>query len=144
MRNSEMTFAKSVASLASGMLFGVGLAVAGMTDPNKILSFLDVTRGWDPSLAFVMAGAIPVSALAFWLARRSSRPLLDRQFRMPRKVRIEPSLLIGSALFGLGWGLGGYCPGPAITSLSHPTQPLLGFLLAMTVGLLISSAKARR
>ena len=138
-----MNIMKIVAGLTSGLLFGAGLAVAGMTNPNKVLNFLDVTRGWDPSLAFVMAAAIPVAALAFWIGRRRARPLLDLSFVLPGKTRLEPTLLVGSALFGLGWGLGGYCPGPAVASLSHPSASLIGFLLAMGIGLLLSAALAR-
>jgi uncharacterized membrane protein YedE/YeeE len=138
MRDLKLTITKAAMGLASGTLFGAGLALSGMTNPSKVLDFLDVSRGWDPSLAFVMGAAIPVSALAFWFARRRSRPLFDSHFRMPDKTRIDPSLLIGSILFGLGWGLGGYCPGPAVASLSHPTLPLFGFLVAMIVGLMLS------
>lgn len=138
-----MNLTKIAAGLASGLLFGAGLALAGMTNPNKVLNFLDVTRGWDPSLALVMAAAIPLAALAFWIGRRRSRPLLDLSFVRPGKTQIEPVLLVGSALFGLGWGLGGYCPGPAIASLSHPNASLIGFLLAMGVGLLLSAAITR-
>jgi uncharacterized membrane protein YedE/YeeE len=138
-----MNLIKIAAGLASGLLFGAGLAVAGMTNPNKILNFLDVTHGWDPSLAFVMAGAIPISALAFWIGRHRDQPLLGAAFALPGKTRIDPALLIGSALFGLGWGLGGYCPGPAIASLSRPTSSLLGFVIAMGVGLLLSSVFGR-
>jgi uncharacterized membrane protein YedE/YeeE len=138
-----MNLTKMAAGLASGLLFGAGLAVAGMTNPNKILNFLDVTRGWDPSLAFVMAAAVPVSALAFWIARRRARPLLDATFNLPGKARVDPKLLVGSALFGLGWGLGGYCPGPAVASLSRPSAPLLGFLLAMGAGLALSAVLGR-
>lgn len=130
--------------LTSGLLFGAGLAVSGMTNPSKVLNFLDVTRGWDPSLAVVMAGAIPVSALAFWIGRRRTRPLLDLSFVLPEKTQLEPALLVGSALFGFGWGLGGYCPGPAVASLSEPNASLFGFLLAMGVGLLLSAAITRR
>lgn len=139
-----MNLMKIVAGLASGLLFGAGLAVAGMTNPSKVLNFLDVTRGWDPSLAFVMAAAIPVSALAFWISRRRARPLLDLSFVLPGKTRVEPTLLLGSALFGLGWGLGGYCPGPAVASLSRPNAPLIGFLAAMVAGLLLSRRKLHR
>jgi uncharacterized membrane protein YedE/YeeE len=139
-----MNVMKIVAGLASGLLFGAGLGIAGMTNPSKVLNFLDVTRAWDPSLAFVMAAAIPVSALAFWIGRRRARPLLDLSFVLPGNTRLEPALLVGSALFGLGWGLGGYCPGPAVASLSHPNIPLISFLLAMGVGLLLSAVIARR
>lgn len=138
-----MNLTKIVAGLASGLLFGAGLAIAGMTNPSKVLNFLDVTRGWDPSLAFVMAAAVPVSALAFWVGRRRARPLLDLAFVLPGKTQLEPALLVGSALFGLGWGLGGYCPGPAVASLSHPNISLIGFLFAMGVGLLLSAVIAR-
>ena len=138
-----MNLTKIAAGLVSGLLFGAGLAIAGMTNPNKVLNFLDVTRGWDPSLAFVMAGAIPVSALAFWIGRRRVRPLFDKAFALPAATRVDPALLMGSALFGLGWGLSGYCPGPAVASLSSPDAPLLGFLLAVGIGLLMSSAFGR-
>jgi uncharacterized membrane protein YedE/YeeE len=139
-----MTLTKISAGLLSGLLFGAGLAVAGMTNPSKVLNFLDVTRRWDPSLAFVMAAAIPISALGFWLGRRRARPLFDLAFVLPGKTKLEPALLVGSALFGLGWGLGGYCPGPAVASLSHLDASLFGFLLAMGTGLLLSPAMARR
>lgn len=139
-----MNLTKISAGLVSGLLFGAGLAIAGMTNPNKVLNFLDVTRGWDPSLALVMGAAIPISALAFWVGRRRGRPLFDVSFILPSKTRIEPALLIGSALFGIGWGLGGYCPGPAVASLSHPNVALLGFLLAMGVGLVLPAEIARR
>jgi uncharacterized membrane protein YedE/YeeE len=143
MNRAKINLAKIGAGLASGLLFGAGLAVAGMTNPNKILNFLDVTHGWDPSLAVVMAAAVPVSALAFWIGRGRARPLLDAAFRLPGRTGVDPKLLIGSALFGLGWGLGGYCPGPAVASLSRPNAPLLGFLLAMGIGLALSSVVGR-
>lgn len=129
---------KVSAGLVSGTLFGAGLAVSGMTNPSKVLNFLDVTRGWDPSLALVMMAAIPIAAVAFWVARRRSRPLFDEGFVLPTKTRLEPTLLLGSALFGVGWGLGGYCPGPAVASLGHANPPLIGFLLAMALGLLLA------
>jgi uncharacterized membrane protein YedE/YeeE len=138
-----MNLTKITAGLASGLLFGAGLAVAGMTNPSKVLNFLDLTHGWDPSLALVMAGAIPVSALAFWIGRRRAGPLFEKAFALPGKSRVDPALLLGAVLFGLGWGLGGYCPGPAIASLSRPNLPLLGFLLAMGLGLLFASSFGR-
>jgi uncharacterized membrane protein YedE/YeeE len=138
-----MNLAKILSALAAGLLFGAGLAVAGMTNPHKVLNFLDVTRHWDPSLALVMGSAIPVSAVAFWLARRRPRPSLAPEFVLPATARLERPLWIGSALFGVGWGLGGYCPGPAVASLSAPSVGLLGFLVAMGAGLLLSSRAAR-
>ena len=133
-----------ISGLASGLLFGAGLAIAGMTNPNKVLNFLDLSGAWDPSLALVMIAAIPVSAFAFRLARRRRRPWFDESFVLPGTTRLEASLVIGSALFGLGWGLGGYCPGPAIASLGHPGPGLIGFLIAMLLGLLVVAPLARK
>lgn len=139
-----MQWIKMVSALASGLLFGAGLAISGMTDPNKVLNFLDLRPGWDPSLALVLAAAIPVSALAFQLGKRRKRPLFAPAFVLPGNTRLQVSLVIGSMLFGLGWGLGGYCPGPAIASLSHPSPALVGFLLAMLIGLLFLAPAAGR
>jgi uncharacterized membrane protein YedE/YeeE len=134
-----MPLTKILSGLVAGLLFGAGLAVSDMTNPNKVLNFLDVAHGWDQSLALVMVGAIAVSAFGFALARRRSRPLFDDRFVLPVQTRLEPSLMIGSALFGLGWGFGGYCPGPAIASLTHPSAGLIAFLGAMVCGLLLSA-----
>lgn len=133
-----MNAVKIASALASGLLFGSGLAVSGMTDPNKVLNFLDLMGKWDPSLALVMASAIPVAALAFWLAERLRKPLFEPKFLLPQATRIDRKLVAGSALFGLGWGLAGYCPGPAVASLADPSLPLVAFLLAMIAGMLAS------
>ena len=138
-----MNLTKIIAGLASGLIFGAGLAISGMTNPNKVLNFLDVTGSWDPTLALVMAAAVPVSALSFWLAKRRNRPLLEPGFMLPQNTRLEASLIVGSALFGIGWGLGGYCPGPAVASLAQPNLPLLAFLAAMGAGLLVSGHASR-
>jgi uncharacterized membrane protein YedE/YeeE len=137
-----MNLAKALSALAAGLLFGAGLAIAGMTNPHKVLNFLDVTRHWDPSLALVMASAIPVSALSFWLAKRRPRPLFEPGFLLPTNRRLERPLWIGSALFGVGWALGGYCPGPAVASLTAPSLGLIGFLLALGLGLFLSGPAA--
>lgn len=137
-----MTLGRIISGLLAGLLFGAGLAISGMTNPNKVLNFLDLTGTWDPSLALVMASAIPVAALGFWLAKRRERPLFEPGFTLPRNTRLESPLVVGSALFGIGWGLGGYCPGPAIASLSQPNGPLVAFLVAMTLGLLASGRVA--
>lgn len=134
---------KLLSGLAAGLLFGAGLAVAGMTNPNKVLNFLDLSGQWDPSLALVMAAAVPVSALSFWVARRRLRPFLEPGFVLPAKRRLEAPLWAGSALFGIGWGLGGYCPGPAVASLSHPSAGLIAFLAALGLGLAVSGRAAR-
>lgn len=138
-----MTLSKILFGFVAGLLFGAGLAVSGMTNPNKVLNFLDVAHRWDPSLALVMVGAIAVSALGFALARRRSRPLFEDRFVLPAQTRLEPSLIAGSALFGIGWGLGGYCPGPAIASLSDPSLGLLGFLAAMLGGFFLAGPLSR-
>jgi len=138
-----MSLAKILSGLASGLLFGAGLAVAGMTDPNKILNFLDVTGAWDPSLALVMGGAIPVAALGFHLAKSRKKPFFEADFTAAKDKPVETKLLVGSALFGIGWGLSGYCPGPAIASLSIPSKPLLAFLVAMGAGLMASEPAER-
>lgn len=137
-----MNLVKVLSALSAGVLFGAGLAIAGMTNPHKVLNFLDVTRHWDPSLALVMGSAIPVSAATFWLANRRRRPLFEPGFVLPTDRRLERPLWVGSALFGIGWGLGGYCPGPAVASLAQPSVGLAAFLIPMTLGLLGSGRSA--
>lgn len=138
-----MQLARILSALAAGLLFGAGLAVSGMTNPHKVLNFLDVTRHWDPSLALVMGAAIPVSAVAFWLAKRRRRPSFAPGFVLPTNRRLDRPLWIGSALFGFGWGTGGYCPGPAVASLTAPSIGLIGFLAALGIGLLLSGLAAK-
>ncbi len=111
-----MTLAPRLVGLVSGLLFGAGLVLSGMTRPDKVIGFLDLTGDWDPSLAFVMVGAIGVFAFAAWAARRQTRPVWAPSFQWPTRKDIDARLLLGSALFGLGWGLAGYCPGPAPTA----------------------------
>ena len=132
-----------VASLLCGIVFGLGLAIAGMTDPRKIGGFLDVAGVWDPSLAFTMAGALAVTFVSFPLIRRKGRALLDA-LHLPTRRDIDPPLLFGSALFGIGWGLGGYCPGPAIASLPINPREAGVFVVAMVVGKLAKRALAAR
>lgn len=115
-----------------GLVFGVGLLVAGMTNPAKVVGFLDVTGRWDPSLAFVMGGALAVFGFAYWRSRRpAARPLLDETFFVPEARGIDGRLLLGSALFGLGWGLAGFCPGPAVVSAGFGDVRVWVFLAAM-------------
>ena len=124
-----------LSALAAGLLFGFGLVVSAMIDPAKVLGFLDLAGDWDPSLAFVMAGAIPVAALGFRLAARRRTPLLDGAFHGPARAAIDRPLLLGAALFGIGWGLVGYCPGPALTSLAVGRGETLIFVAAMLAGM---------
>jgi uncharacterized membrane protein YedE/YeeE len=127
----------------AGALFGVGLAVAGMTRPEKVAGFLDITGAWDPSLAFVMAGAIGVHFVAHRLVLRRTAPLFDDRFHMPTRRDIDPRLLGGAGLFGVGWGLGGYCPGPALVSAAAALLPALVFVAAMTAGMLLERAASK-
>ena len=123
--------------LASGFLFAIGLGISEMTRPEKVLSFLNVFGDWDPSLAFVMGGAIVVYAAALQLAGRREGPKFGKKFHIPKIKEITPSLLIGSALFGVGWGLAGFCPGPALVASAALVEPALYFLPAMIAGILL-------
>jgi uncharacterized membrane protein YedE/YeeE len=129
-----------IAALLAGLLFGAGLVVSGMSRPAKVLGFLDLGAipqgGWDPSLAFVMAGALLVTVPGFAWARRRKRPLHADKFHLPARRDIDVPLIAGAVLFGLGWGLVGYCPGPALTALLLVPQAL-PFILAMTGGMLL-------
>ena len=118
-----------------GLLFAVGLAIGGMTDPLKVISFLDVAGRWDPSLAFVMGGAIAVYAPLFGLTRRREAPLFDEMFHLPTRRDIDPRLVTGAALFGVGWGLGGFCPGPALVSLMSFDVTAPVFVVSMLAGM---------
>ena len=118
-----------------GLVFAVGLGLGGMTQPVKIIGFLDVTGHWDPSLAFVMGGAVTVSLLLFPSILKRSAPVLGTRFVLPEKKTIDLRLLGGAGLFGIGWGLSGYCPGPALVSLVTAAPPVVVFVAAMAVGL---------
>lgn len=122
-------------SLFVGLLFGVGLIVSGMTDPSKVIGFLDLDGRWNPSLAFVMGGAILVGLGAFRLAGSRQRSMLGAPMRMPTATRIDRRLVLGSLAFGIGWGLAGYCPGPALASLLTGSGKPVLFTLAMLAGM---------
>jgi hypothetical protein len=124
-----------LAALLCGVVFGVGLAVGGMTNPAKVLGFLDVTGVWDPSLAFVMGGALGVNALAFALTRRRARPLFAESFALPTLRDLDRELVVGAAIFGVGWGLVGLCPGPALASLLRGQPEVFAFVAAMVAGM---------
>lgn len=126
---------RSISALAAGLLFAVGLAIAGMTQPSRVVGFLDFFGDWDPSLAFVMAGAIAVHLVFYRLVRRRPSPIFGDAFRVPTRRDVTPQLIAGSALFGLGWGLGGFCPGPGVTSLATHTPEAITFVAAMTAGM---------
>jgi uncharacterized protein len=137
-----------LSALVSGLVFGFGLAISGMTQPTKVLGFLDVlgiaSGTWDPTLAFVMVGALAVAAPGFLLARRRGQPLLAKAAAWPSKRDIDRPLLAGAVLFGVGWGLVGLCPGPAIANLATLAPRVLAFVVAMAVGMLALDFWRRR
>ncbi|QUJ78262.1 YeeE/YedE family protein [Sulfitobacter albidus] len=121
----------------AGVLFGLGLILSGMADPAKVLNFLDVFGAWDPSLAFVMGGASVTAFIGFRLARRRERPVLMPAFDLPTRGDIDPQLLTGAAIFGVGWGIGGFCPGPAWTALPLAAPGTVVFVPAMLIGIVL-------
>ncbi len=126
-----------LAALISGTLFGLGLALSGMLDPARVQGFLDVTGAWNPSLAFVLGGAVGVMFLGLRLIARFQRPAFDDRFHLPENRVIDRRLVLGSALFGIGWGIGGFCPGPGIAGLSlGRIEPLL-FVVFMLTGMIL-------
>jgi len=126
---------RAAAALASGLVFGLGLAVSGMMNPARVIGFLDVAGDWDPTLAFVMGGALLVAVPAYRFIPRRGRPLLEEEFSLPEKKAIDTPLVGGSALFGVGWGLVGFCPGPAIAALGTGFVPVFAFVAAMLAGM---------
>jgi uncharacterized membrane protein YedE/YeeE len=125
------------AALLSGILFGLGLALSGMMNPARVLGFLDLAGRWDPTLVFVLCGAIAVSAISVGISRRMTRPLLVERFDLPTKTRIDRPLILGAGLFGIGWGLSGFCPGPALASLFLGLPKTALFVLAMLIGMVL-------
>ena len=122
-------------ALFSGVLFGLGLVISGMVNPAKVLGFLDVAGDWDPTLAFVMGGALLVAVPAFRVILKRPRLVLAEEFDLPAKKDLDARLLAGSALFGVGWGLAGFCPGPAVTALASGLTPVFVFVAAMVAGM---------
>ena len=121
-------------SLLSGFIFGLGLTLSSMTNPAKVIGFLDITDNWDPSLMFVMIGAIVISAPIFYLLRNKTKPLFDLNFEIPTIKNLDKQLIFGSSLFGIGWGIVGFCPGPAISSLFLLNPLSILFVISMIVG----------
>jgi len=132
-----MRLLRNLAALGAGLLFGLGLIVSGMADPAKVLGFLDLAGQWDPSLALVMGGAIAIGLPAFTLARKRQRTLLGEPMQLPTARTIDRRLVLGSLLFGIGWGIAGICPGPALVLLGMASGKGLAFVLAMLVGMLL-------
>jgi uncharacterized membrane protein YedE/YeeE len=122
--------------LSAGLLFGFGLSLSGMIDPARVTGFLDVMSGhWDPSLLFVLGGAVLIAMAGVALQRKMASPLLDGRFHLPEKTQIDRRLLIGSAIFGIGWGLAGLCPGPAVSAISTGLAPVAFFVIMMVLGM---------
>lgn len=126
---------QALAAFLSGLVFALGLAIGGMTDPNKVVSFLDITGDWDPSLAFVMGGAILLYAPVYHYITKKTRPLLHHTFHLPTRKDIDVRLVAGGIMFGIGWGLGGFCPGPAIVSTASLRGDVLTFVGSMFLGM---------
>lgn len=125
-----------IAEFVVGLLFGLGLMLSGMTDPGKVIGFLDLFGTWDPSLALVMGGAIMVGFFAFTIAKKRTSSFLGGALRLPTNTDMDKKLVIGSLLFGAGWGLAGFCPGPALVSMADGQPKALVFVMAMLVGML--------
>jgi len=128
---------ENLSSLFCGFLFALGLGISGMTQPQKVISFLDLFGSWDPSLLFVMVGAISVYSIGYRWVQKKERPIFTPQFLIPSNRQIDSSLVLGSALFGMGWGIAGFCPGPALTSLVGLSQSVLVFVGTMLITMVL-------
>ena len=135
---------KAIIGFITGLVFSLGLTLSGMTDPARVVGFLDVAGDWDPTLIFVLGGAVITTFIGYRLVWRRGTPLLGERFQLPRRRDIDGRLLLGAALFGIGWGLSGYCPGPAIVSSSAMSLPLASFLLTMLLGWWLATRLTRR
>ncbi len=135
---------RTIAAFATGALFGLGLTVSQMINPAKVLGFLDLFGAWDPSLALVMVGALIVTGIGYHLVLRQPAPLLASSFRRPTSRDIDRRLLAGAAVFGLGWGMAGFCPGPAISALASGRWQAFAFIVAMVCGFAVSRLADRR
>jgi uncharacterized membrane protein YedE/YeeE len=134
----------ALASFVCGLIFGFGLLISGMTQPEKVLGFLDIFGRWDPTLVFVMAAALAIANVGFALARKRQSPMLATQYQWPTRNDIDRPLVVGSVLFGIGWGLVGLCPGPALVNLATLMPPVIVFVLAMIAGMVIKDMCERR
>ncbi|MFW3614096.1 DUF6691 family protein [Billgrantia antri] len=131
---------KTFMGYIAGLLFGLGLALAGMTDPARVLGFLDLFGDWDPTLMFVLGGAVVTTFIGYRVVFRREKPMLGETFQLPTRQDLDGRLIGGAALFGIGWGLSGYCPGPAIASIAGLTAPLFAMLAAMVAGWFLARA----
>lgn len=134
----------TIFSFVSGLVFSIGLVISGMINPKKVIGFLDIFGQWDYSLAFVMGGAVVFNLVSFKLLKKKSSPLFAKEFNLPTAVKIDRSLIIGSALFGVGWGIAGICPGPGIVNIVTLEPKVLVFILSMIVGMIGFKMAQRR
>ena len=135
---------KLATSLVSGLIFGLGLSLSGMLDPVRVQGFLDVFGAWDPSLAFVLGGAVIVAFVGVMVSRHLARPAFDVEFHLPGTRRIDRRLVAGSALFGIGWGIAGFCPGPAVSALALGKLEVVVFVVTMLLGMIVHDRWAGR
>jgi len=135
---------KNLLTLFAGLTFGFGLIISGMSNPNKVINFLDITGNWDPSLALVMLGAIPLAFLGFRWIETSHKTIFNEELHLPGKDNFNPSLLIGSLLFGVGWAITGFCPGPALVALGTGSVKPIFFVAAMLMGMLVHDRILKR
>lgn len=135
---------QGLASFLCGLVFGAGLMISGMTQPAKVLGFLDIFGRWDPTLAFVMASALAISSVGYAWARRQGRPVFAAQHLWPNRTDIDRPLVVGSVLFGIGWGLAGLCPGPALENLASLSPRVIVFVIAMIAGMSAQDVWQRR
>ena len=135
---------RAAVALVCGLVFGAGLIISQMSNPAKVIGFLDITDKWDPSLALVMAAAVAVFGVLYRLALRQGTPLFAPQFSLPERERLQAPLVVGALIFGVGWGLGGFCPGPAIVSAAFGDARVWAFVAAMIAGMLVYGVGLRR
>jgi len=129
---------RNLVTVFTGLIFGIGLIMSGMTNPAKVQNFLDLFGTWDPSLALVMGGAILITMPGFWLVQKRQTPFFEDSFLIPQKTNFDFYLLTGSAIFGIGWGLGGFCPGPVIVSISNGSTGTILFVITMLIGMVLA------
>ncbi|NAO98827.1 DUF6691 family protein [Vreelandella titanicae] len=131
---------KTLVGYIAGLIFGLGLAISGMTDPARVLGFLDIAGTWDPTLMFVLGGAVATNFIGYRLVLRRSHPIFGKRFQLPTRQDLDSRLIGGASLFGIGWGLSGYCPGPAFASIIGLSAPLFAMLLTMVIGWFLARA----
>ena len=129
---------RNLVTVFTGLVFGIGLIMSGMTNPAKVQNFLDLFGSWDPSLALVMGGAILITMPGFWLVQKRQTPLFEDSFLITQKTNLDFNLLTGSAIFGIGWGLGGFCPGPVVVSISNGSAGTILFVITMLIGMVLA------